>query len=215
MKHEDRIILFATGVRFSRIVLDTLLDNKIKPVAIALPVYPPVPIEDLPGVKIERDSQSKQFADKVLTISIPVLYAPENLQDTLPEQLSAIRADYILLACWPYLLSSNIIELASKAALNIHPSLLPKYRGASPIAEQLTQGEVNLGVTLHLLSEHFDQGDILLQEKLNFSGAPPAKEELEIEAAKTGARLFIGAMKDYASPGWSPVKQRKLPDTHF
>jgi methionyl-tRNA formyltransferase len=200
MKPGDRIILFATGVLFSQTVLDTLLAKKIKPAAIVLPEYPPAPMGNLPGAKIE-------FAGRALKLSLPIIYAPEKSQHRLPGQLSAIQADYILLACWPYLLSTDVTGLANKAALNIHPSLLPRYRGANPIAKQLAHREGELGVTLHLLNEKFDQGDILAQAKIRFPSGYPEKQEIEIETAKIGASLFIDAMKNYAGSDWRPVKQ--------
>ena len=207
MKPGDGIILFATGVLFSQTVLDTLLDKKIKPAAIVLPVYPPAQMENLPGAKIEYKTDFDKFAGKALNLSIPVIYAPEKSQHRLPGELSAIQADYILLACWPYLLSPEVTGLAGKAALNIHPSLLPRYRGANPIAEQLAHKESELGVSLHLLSDKYDQGDILAQAKIRFPCGYPEKQKVEIKAAKVGTNLFIDAMKNYASSDWRPVKQ--------
>jgi methionyl-tRNA formyltransferase len=188
-------------------VLDTLLGNKIKPGAIVLPEYPPAPMENLPGAKIEYNTDFDEFTGRALKLSIPIIYAPEKSQHRLPGQLSAIQADYILLACWPYLLSTDVTGLANKAALNIHPSLLPRYRGANPIAKQLAHREGELGVTLHLLNEKFDQGDILAQAKIRFPSGYPEKQEIEIETAKIGASLFIDAMKNYAGSDWRPVKQ--------
>ncbi len=207
MKPGDRIVLFASGTLFSQVVLDTLLNKNVTPAAIAVPVYPPTPVENLPGTKIEYTADFDEFADKARGLSIPVVYAPEKSQHDLLMKLSAIPADYILVACWPYLLSREVIALAGKAALNIHPSLLPRYRGANPIVDQLASGEDELGVTLHLLNEKFDQGDILAQEKTYFPSGYPEKQEIEIETAKLGAGLFVDAIKNYASPDWRPVKQ--------
>lgn len=207
MKPGDQIVLFVTGELFSQAVLETLLVKKVKPAAIVLPVYPPTLIENIPSVKIEYGTDYDEFAGTALKLSIPVIYVPEKLQHSLPKQLSAFRIDYILVACWPYLLNTDVTGLASKAALNIHPSLLPRYRGANPVAEQLTHREGELGVTLHLLSEKFDQGDILAQEKINFPSAYPEQQEIELEAARIGTGLFIDAMQNYASSNWRPVKQ--------
>ena len=206
---DDRIILFATGVLFSRTVLDSLLDKNIKPVAIVLPVYAPAPVENLTGAIIEFNSVSNQLTETARKLSIPVIYAPEKLEYSLPLEISRFQADYILVACWPYLLSTVVTGLAGKAALNIHPSLLPEYRGANPIADQLSHREDELGVTLHVLNEEFDQGEILSQAKLTFPSAYPEKEELEVKSAEVGTGLFIDAMRDYARTGWRPVKQRQ------
>lgn len=207
MKPADRIVLFATGALLSRSVLDTLLDSNIIPVAIVLPVYPPALIEKLPGANIEYEAEFDDFASYALKVPIPILYAPAKRRETLPLQISTVKADYILVACWPYLLSTDVTGLAVKAALNIHPSLLPRYRGANPVDDQIAHQERELGVTLHLLNENFDQGDILAQENINFPCRYPEKRDIEIEAGKIGAALFIDAMKNKCSPAWKPVRQ--------
>ena len=149
---------------------------------------------------------------KAQSLSINVIYAPESFQGSLASMISDIGADYILVACWPYLLSPEVTKLATKAALNIHPSLLPNYRGASPILDQLSHRETNTGVTLHLLSEAFDQGDILSQAGLGFESKYPEHDELEYQSAEAGAGLFIDAMKKYTKPGWTLTRQLQNPD---
>lgn len=210
MKYRDQIILFSTGALFSQTVLDTLIDKNIKPAAVVLPVYAPASIENLPGIVIEDNTDPSEFIVKVLDSSIPVIYAPEKCQHNLPLQLSEIQVDYILVACWPYLIGRDITGLAGKAALNIHPSLLPKYRGANPIYDQFSDGKVELGVTLHLINQTFDQGDILSQLKLGFPSDYSEMKEFEVKSARAGAGLFIDAMKGYANPGWTAVKQPDL-----
>jgi len=210
VKYRDQIILFATGALFSQIVLDTLIDKKIKPAAVVLPVYAPASIENLPGIRIEPNTDPGEFVVQVLESSIPVIYAPEKCQHKLPLQLSEIQVDYILVACWPYLISRDTTGLAGKAALNIHPSLLPKYRGANPIYDQFSDDKVELGVTLHLMNQAFDQGDILSQLKLGFPSDYSGMKELEVKSARVGAGLFLDAMKSYANPGWTAVKQPDL-----
>lgn len=210
MKYRDQIVLFATGALFSQTVLDTLVDKNIKPAAVVLPVYAPASIDNLPGIGIEHNTDPSEFVVKVINSSIPVIYAPEKCQHILPLQLSEIQVDYILVACWPYLIGRDVTGLAGKAALNIHPSLLPKYRGANPISDQLADGNAELGVTLHLINQAFDHGDILSQVKLGFPSDYSEMKELEVKSARVGAGLFIDAMQGYANPGWTPVKQPDL-----
>ena len=96
--------------------------------------------------------------------------------------------------------------MASKAAMNLHPSLLPKYRGANPVEEQLNGGEQNLGVSLHLLSDEFDAGDIVKQAKFELPETAD-RWAIERQAADLGSRLYIEACEEYGSPKWHPEKQ--------
>ncbi|MFB3059470.1 MAG: formyltransferase family protein, partial [Gammaproteobacteria bacterium] len=105
------------------------------------------------------------------------------------------------------LLGTEIVNAVGKAALNLHPSLLPDYRGADPVIAQIASREINLGVSLHLLSQKFDCGDIIGQASLKFETRFPGRELIETQAARVGTRLFIQAIKDFGSPDWKPRPQ--------
>ena len=123
----------------------------------------------------------------------------------LYREISALKADFLLVACWPELLPENIIHAVSCAALNLHPSLLPKYRGRDPIGDQLSVRDSQYGVTLHLLENQFDSGDIVLQQSFCLKD-PASRPEIESQAAEIGARLFIEAVTTYRDPGWVLIK---------
>ena len=91
------------------------------------------------------------------------------------------------------------------AALNLHPSLLPAYRGPRPLAAQLAAGERRFGVTLHRLGPRFDRGDIILQQRLPALAATADEKVIEAECARRGARLFARAARDY--PDWQTRPQ--------
>jgi len=96
--------------------------------------------------------------------NIPCLTAPANSLKgwNLPETY-----DIGLVASFGYFISSRIIESFSKGILNAHPSLLPKYRGASPIQYTIMNGDQYSGVSIiDLDSKHFDAGNIWLQEQV-------------------------------------------------
>ena len=81
--------------------------------------------------------------------------------------LYTLNPDIILLVNFNQKVSSEVISLAKKACINIHPSWLPKYKGVDPVFTALNAGESNLGVTLHLVNEEFDCGDILSQSRID------------------------------------------------
>ncbi len=110
----------------------------------------------------------------------------------------------MLVACWPYLIDSSVIDSLDGAALNLHPSLLPAFRGPDPIGEQLNSDDRRFGVSLHRLSNSFDRGDLVAQAEIQLAKKSPDREMVEQDCAKGGVQLFISLLdKDPASwPCW-------------
>lgn len=75
--------------------------------------------------------------------------------------------DIILVATFHQKIPKNIIELSKKGAINIHPSLLPKYRGPTPTHWTIINGEEKAGITFHFIDKEFDKGDILFQKEVS------------------------------------------------
>ncbi len=80
--------------------------------------------------------------------------------------LKALAPDILLVSGWGEILNSQVLAIPRVAAINIHPSLLPKHRGSNPFASVLRAGESLTGVTFHLLTGEIDGGDILFQSQL-------------------------------------------------
>ena len=198
-----RFALFANGANFSCRVLKHLLKINFSPDLIVLPDYP--------AAQEQSDSalnfKSKSYTNPIIAISddIPIEYAPRKEQAVLIPVLLKQSFDYLLVACWPYLIDNEITQTALKAALNLHPSLLPHYRGPDPVEMQLAENENNHGVSLHLLSQCFDQGDIVSQARID---TIDNHDRLSIEnhCAITGVELFIKAAREF-DQGWNLVKQ--------
>jgi methionyl-tRNA formyltransferase len=206
---QQKVILFGTGAHFSVAVLNELLSQGLKPLALVLPEYAPSKAKPDYRIPVDVTGGNNQFVVRAEQLSIPLIYLPEPSQSHLTQEIIKFNVDFVLLACWPYLLSSQIIGTASKAALNIHPSLLPKYRGADPVTAQIDRQEKNLGVSLHLLSQEFDQGDIISQSKLELTTEFPGRDAIEAEAARVGSGLFMKAINDFGSAGWNPRPQHQ------
>ena len=75
--------------------------------------------------------------------------------------------DVILVSCYARRLPQSILSLAKKGSFNVHPSLLPKFRGPTPLFWQFRQGVNNFGVTIHRMTEEFDTGDIVSHQAIN------------------------------------------------
>ena len=206
---QHKVILFGTGARFSLAVLDHLLARDLKPVALVLPEFAPGKIKSAIELPVQVSTKENRFVTQAKRLSIPLIYLPESTQSTQVHRLAAFATDFLLLACWPFLLSPRIISSASKAALNMHPSLLPDYRGANPVAAQLNQQGKNFGVSIHLLSQQFDEGDIIDQMELKLKTESPGRNAIEAEAARVGTTLFMKAINDFGSSEWNPRPQQK------
>lgn len=93
------------------------------------------------------------------------VFQPQKVKEpSFLEILSAMKPDVIVVAAFGQILPKTVIELPRLGCLNIHPSLLPKYRGAAPLNWSIIRGESVTGVTIMLMDEGMDSGDILMQE---------------------------------------------------
>ncbi len=202
----ERFIFFGTGANFSLAVFEQLVELDQLPLAVVIPEYPAYQLDSELRLQIEQPVISNRLISRANNLNLPLLYAPSEKVDDLPVKLSNQTFDFILVACWRYKLSGAVCEMAAKSALNLHPSLLPAYRGIDPVGEQVSRQEHNLGVSLHLLSDKFDSGDIVKQAEIEH----PVKlnrNYIEQQAARVGVRLFIEASEVFGGPGWHPRSQ--------
>jgi methionyl-tRNA formyltransferase len=108
-------------------------------------------------------------------------------------QLKYLKPDLIVVAAYGQILTKDILHLPKFGCLNIHASLLPKYRGASPIHAAVAAGEKQSGVTIMWMDEGLDTGDILLQEAVTLRRRETA-ESLHERLAKLGADALLKAI---------------------
>ena len=125
---------------------------------------------------------------------IPVWQAV-SLSDPLTIRLIAgLQPDLLVVACYSQIFPPALLQLPRYGCLNLHPSLLPAYRGPVPLFWMARQGETEAGVTLHFLDEGLDTGDIVGQTSFPWPegiGGPA----LEQRCAETGADLLLAAVK--------------------
>ena len=123
-------------------------------------------------------------------LGLPV-YQPQKVKDqSFLEILQKLNPDIIVVAAFGQILPKAIIDYPPLKCLNIHPSLLPRYRGAAPLNWTIIRGEKKTGVTIMLMDEGMDSGDILLQEETPI-GAAETYGELHDRLAELGATLLI------------------------
>jgi methionyl-tRNA formyltransferase len=201
-----RFALLANGADFSCAVLQALLRRGCRPDLLMLPEFAPAAAADIDGVEIAPPRPARQLLR--IAADIETAYAPPDRQLEAAALLSAREIEFILVACWPYLIDATLADCVSAAALNLHPSLLPRYRGPDPLRQQQAAGDERYGVTLHLLDRRFDHGDIVAQAELPAAGGEGESMAMEWRCAELGALLFIEALR--AWPNWNPVEQSSL-----
>jgi methionyl-tRNA formyltransferase len=124
---------------------------------------------------------------------------PEDPND--PAFISEFKSqtpDVAVLAAYGYILKPPLLTLPALGFLNIHPSLLPRYRGAAPIQRAILDGERETGVTIIVLSEQVDAGDIIEQEAVPV-GPDETAGELSQRLADAGARLVLDALTQFGT----------------
>ncbi|MCC7300203.1 MAG: methionyl-tRNA formyltransferase [Verrucomicrobia bacterium] len=119
--------------------------------------------------------------------------SPEKIKEGLPE-LAALDADLFVVVAYGQYIPPSVLALPKQGAINFHPSLLPKYRGASPIQWAVANGDGVTGVTILYVSEKMDAGDIILQREVPI-GPDDTSDTLEPVLAISGAELLMEAIE--------------------
>ncbi len=135
------------------------------------------------------------------------VYQPDSVNT--PEgvaQLKAWRPDLLVVAAYGQILKKEVLEAAAWGGINVHASLLPKYRGAAPIAWAIYHGEIRTGVTIIRMTTGLDAGDMLAQEALDILPDETAGE-LEARLAPVGANLAIHMVRRIAAGPVPGLKQ--------
>ncbi len=137
---------------------------------------------------------------------IPV-FQPESVNT--PEGVAGLkemRPDLLVVAAYGQILKDYVLEAAAHGGINVHASLLPKYRGAAPVAWAISNGEQQSGVTIIRMTTGLDAGDMLAQEALDILPEETAGE-LEARLAPLGATLAMKVIDQIAAGTAGGVKQ--------
>ena len=147
-------------------------------------------------------------------LGIPV-YQPEKVKENaeLKKKLLEIEPDLIVVAAYGKILPEWLLNLPKYGTVNVHASLLPKYRGASPIQWALLNGEEETGVTIMKVIPELDAGDILSQKRVKIEKEDNAKT-LHDKLAEVGAELLVETLPLYVSGKLKPVPQNEEEATY-
>lgn len=136
---------------------------------------------------------------------IPVL-APDKLDEAAIAALVAYDCDYALVVAYGKIFPKALIDTFPMGAINVHYSLLPKYRGATPMEAALLAGDTETGVTVQQMAKELDAGDILAQEAMPIAPHETARE-LRPRLIEMGARMLVELLPRLVEGEVAPVPQ--------
>ncbi len=140
-----------------------------------------------------------------LSKNIPV-YTPERLKENKEIHELCRQFEFGVLAAYGKIIPQSLLDCFSKGILNVHPSLLPLYRGPSPLEYQILNDEKNYGVTIIKLDSECDHGPIIAQREVEFAHTP-SKEELGRVGFTEGGKLIAQYLGPYISGVLPPLDQ--------
>jgi len=162
-----------------------------------------------PDKPIGRGKRVEPSPVKVLALKkrIPVL-EPKRLRKEVDilETLRIYDADLFVVAAYGQILPADVLEIPKHGCINVHASLLPRWRGASPIQNAILAGDRNTGVTIMQMDAGMDTGPILAQHELRIT-ADDTGMILSQKLSILGQELLLGVLPDYLAGELTPIPQ--------
>ncbi len=189
-------IIFLGTPQFSSVCLEKLVVNNYLPTLV-------ITNPDRPagrGLKITQSPVSQMAKN----YNLPVI-KPTRIIET-QEEIKKIAPDLLIVVAYGQYLPPTILKIPKYGTINVHPSLLPKYRGPSPIQSAILNGDKKTGVTIILVNEEMDGGDILTQEEFLIN-KNYQYQELLTQLAKQGSELLIKTIPKWIEGKIKPKKQ--------
>ncbi len=182
-----KITLFGGFSNFTYCALKHLVENKFCLQRLVISAFGPSEIPSIDLSETLFQSRNPGIFELSDEYGIPITYSLQ--QDLCLEGiLSEHPSDIFLLACYPRFVPVSITTIPTVACINVHPSLLPRYKGANPIFWQLRNGETETGVTLHKVSPEIDSGNILTTKQIAYPGGSRVRD---IEDSLVGSAIEI------------------------
>ena len=194
MQKSISIIFFGTH-EFAATILEGLINNPLFDITLVI---------TQPDRPVGRTQQLEPSPVKLLAQKRGLtIVQPENLKNY---ELGVMDYELGITAQYGSIIPSNILKLPKYGLVNIHTSLLPKYRGASPIQSALINGETKTGVTIMLMDEGMDTGPILLQKEITIE-PNDTYETLDTKLAQLGFTALVETVPKYIADEIKPIPQ--------
>ena len=185
------IVFLGMGGSFSRVVLEGVLAAGVEVRGV---VVPGLGSRELAKPRRQVHEPEPRAVQVAWAHDVRVIEVASPGDATAARMIRELRPQALVVACFPWLLPRTWRELAPKGALNLHPSLLPAYRGPAPLFWQLRAGETRTGVTLHRIEAGVDTGDIVAQKDVLLPDGL-GRDGLEALLAEAGAALLADAAR--------------------
>jgi len=188
-------VIFMGSSEFSVVIFQGLLKKGYEPVLVVCPPDKPTGRKNIitpPPLKASARRHG-------------ILVSQPFRVKEIKEEIARIRPDLIIVAAYGYYIPKEIFEIPKHGTLNVHPSLLPKFRGPSPIQTAIMEGELNAGATIIKIDQEIDHGPIIAKRAV----AMPKKvysKDLEQKLAELGADLLVEIL-----PKWVNKKIKETP----
>ena len=144
--------------------------------------------------------------------NIPVLQ-PEKLDDDFFAALSAFNLDISIVVAYGKIIPERFITLPAHGTLNVHYSLLPRFRGAAPTESAILAGDTETGATIQIMQSRLDSGPVIATEKTEIT-PDETTTELRARLSDIGADLLVKKIPEYISGSLTPVPQDETLATH-
>lgn len=168
----------------------------------------PIAVISQPDRPVGRKQTLEQTPVKTAALKHGIaVFQPENLRDQQwVEKIQALKPDAIVVVAFGQLIPKLILAIPPRGCVNVHPSLLPRHRGPSPLQETILQGDTTAGVTIMLMDEKVDHGDILHQESFPIDTKETC-DSLRKKTTSHGVPLLVSTMRDLLSGCLIPQPQ--------
>lgn len=150
--------------------------------------------------------QASPVKQKALEYNLPVLQPEKIKTEEFTAELERLQPDLIVVVAFGQILSQRILDIPTLGCVNVHASLLPRYRGAAPIHWSIINGEKETGVTTMLMDAGLDTGDMLLKDKVAIT-EEMTTEELHDQLMAMGGKLLAETIDGLANGTITPEKQ--------
>ena len=191
-------VVFAGTPEFALASLEALVDAGFRPVAVLTQ-----PDRKAGRGRKLRPGPVKQYAE---SHGLPLMQPATLREPAAVKALAALDADVFVVAAYGLLLPQAVLDLPAHGCVNVHASLLPRWRGAAPVQAAILAGDRETGVSLMRMEAGLDTGPVYVQRAVAI-GADTTAGELHDELARVGAALLIESLGSILSGDLTPVTQ--------
>lgn len=189
--------VFMGTPEFAATILEGLIEQKYNIVSVVTKVDRPV------GRK--QEAIESAVKKKALEHHLPILQ-PEKFDEETVESIEKLQPDLIIVAAYGKILPEKVLKIPGFGCINVHASILPKWRGASPIQNALLAGADKTGITVMLMDKGMDTGDILAQKEMDID-PDDTKELLSVKLITLGKDLLLETLPLWIDRTLTPKPQ--------